>query len=235
MGRPRTAVTTETGPNGTHTPPHRRPSTCRPAPCGGLEPFDKDYGIHDYTGKSDPSPYPRVNRIRRRVFETEREVEADRALLITNAYKLYEGDTVMLKCAKAVAYVYRNLPIHIWPDELIVGECGSKPRCVAVYPEYSYAWVCDEVRGDRIKNRTEDRYDTSDETKRSLLAVEDYWRNRTVYDEIVELLDEEEIKGSTLGRPVFTPNLFLYAGHGHTIALLPDTPCGRVRGQARRN
>jgi formate C-acetyltransferase len=73
------------------------------------------------------------------------------------------------------------------------------------------------VRGDRIKNRTEDRYDTSDEIKQSLLSVEDYWRNRTVYDEIVKLLDEEEIKGSTLGRPVFTPNLFLYAGHGHTM------------------
>jgi pyruvate formate-lyase/glycerol dehydratase family glycyl radical enzyme len=198
---------------------------------GGLEPFDEEYGIHDYTGKKDPSPYPRVNRIRRRVFDAAREVEEHRALLVTEAYKAYEADTAMLKCAKAVAHLYRNIPLHIWPEELIVGEVGSKARCVAVYPEYSYEWVADEVRGDRIKNRTEDRYDTSEATKQHLLEIEDFWRGRTVFDEIVKLLDEEELKGSTLGRPVFTPNLFLYAGHGHTMPFYQSLLAGGFAGK----
>jgi hypothetical protein len=92
---------------------------------GGLEPFDEEYGVHDYTGKKDPSPYPRVNRIRRRVFDAAREVEEHRALLVTEAYKAYEADTAMLKCAKAVAHLYRNIPLHIWPEELIVGVLQS--------------------------------------------------------------------------------------------------------------
>lgn len=184
---------------------------------GGLEPFDKEYGLIDYSGKRETSPFPRINRIRKRAFNTVQEIEADRAVLLTEAYKKYKNDPQILKCAKAVAYLYRNIPIHIMPDELIVGETGCKGRHAAVYPEFSYEWVCDELRGDRISKRPEDRYETPEHVTKQLLDIEEFWKGQTVYDEIIGLLTEDELKGSTLGRPVFTPNLFLYAGTAHTM------------------
>jgi formate C-acetyltransferase len=184
---------------------------------GGLEPFDKEYGLIDYAGKRDPSPFPRINRIRRRAFDTTQEIEADRAMLLTEAYKNYEGETQKLKCAKAVAYLFKNIPIHIMPDELIIGESGCLGRHAAIYPEFSYEWVCQEIKEDRIPNRSEDRYQVSPEVKNKLLGIEDFWKNKTVFDEIAGLLTEEELKGSTLGRPVFTPNLFMYYGVAHTM------------------
>lgn len=186
---------------------------------GGLEPFDKVYTLLDYTGKKeDVSPFPRINRIRKRAFDTVQELEADRAILVTEAYKMYKNDPQVIKCGKAIAYLLRKLPIHIMPDELISGETGCMGRHAAIYPEFSYDWVCDELRGDRICRRPEDRYQTPEDVKKALLDLEDYWIGNTVADEITGLLTDEELKGSTVGgRPVFTPNLFYYYGTAHTM------------------
>jgi len=185
---------------------------------GGLEPFDKDYTIIDYTGKKeDISPFPRINRIRKRVLDTVQEIEADRAVLLTEAYEKYKNETQVIKCAKAIAYIFRKIPIHIMPDEIIVGESGCMGRHAAIYPEFSYDWILDELRGDRICRRSEDRYETPENVKKALLDLGDYWIGNTVADEITSLLTEEELKGSTLGRPVFTPNLFYYYGVAHTM------------------
>lgn len=185
---------------------------------GGLEPFDKVYKMIDYCGEEvNISPFPRINRIRQRVWDTTQEIEAHRAILVTEAYKMYKNDPQVIKCAKAVAYLFRNLPIHIMPDEIVSGETGCMGRHAAIYPEFSYDWIMDELRGDRICRRPEDRYETPENVKKALLDLEDYWIGNTVFDEIVGLLTEEELKGSTLGRPVFTPNLFLYYGTAHTM------------------
>ncbi|MEN6460952.1 MAG: pyruvate formate lyase family protein [Syntrophomonas sp.] len=185
---------------------------------GGLEPFDKVYKVIDYSGDEvNISPFPRINRIRKRVWDTPQEIEADRAVLLTEAYKMYKNDPQVIKCAKAVAYLFRKIPIHIMPDEIVAGETGCMGRHAAIYPEFSYDWIMDELRGDRISHRPEDRYDTPENVKQALLELEDYWIGNTVYDEIVGMLTEEELKGSTLGRPVFTPNLFLYYGSAHTM------------------
>lgn len=184
---------------------------------GGLEAFDKVYERIDYKGEVQPSPFPRINKIRKRVWDTEQKIEADRAVLVTEAYKKYKNEPQVLKCAKSVAYLYRNLPIHIKADELIVGETGCQGRHAAIYPEFSYDWICDELRGDRIAHRPEDRYTTPEDIKEQLLDIEDFWIGNTVSDEIIGMLGDEELKGSTLGRPVFTPNLFLYYGVAHTM------------------
>jgi formate C-acetyltransferase len=185
---------------------------------GGLEPFDTDYNMIDYTGnKEDISPFPRINRIRKRVFDTTQEIEVDRAILVTEAYKMYKNDPQVIKCAKATAHILRNIPIHIMPEELIAGETGCMGRHAAIYPEFSYDWICDELRGDRIPKRSEDRYEVSEHVKKTLLDLEDYWIGNTVADEITGVLTEEELKGSTLGRPVFTPNLFYFYGTAHTM------------------
>jgi len=187
---------------------------------GGLEPFDKVYNMIDYAGKKeDISPFPRINRIRKRVFDTVQELEAHRAILLTEAYKKYHNDPQTIKCAKAVAHIYRNIPIYIMPDEIVAGSTGCMGRHAAIYPEFSYDWVVDELRGDRICRRPEDRYQTPEPVKKALLDLEDYWIGNTVADEITGMLTDEELKGSTVGiaRPVFTPNLFYYYGSAHTM------------------
>lgn len=186
---------------------------------GGTEPFDKEYGFMDYSGKSDPSPFPRVNRILRRVKEIKPRVDDERAMLYTEAHKKYAGGSVPLMNAKILLHILSNVTINIYPDELVVGELACPRRNAPVFPEFSYDWIVDEIKNSPWDQRSNDNFQLSAEAKDHLLDISDYWDGKTVKDGIISLLTEEELKGTPEGgRPVFHPNLYLYGGIGHLIA-----------------
>ncbi|MGX8700716.1 glycyl radical protein [Caproiciproducens sp.] len=186
---------------------------------GGMEPFDLDYNITDYALKADTSPYPRINRILHRVHVIEQAVDDERAMLVTEAYKDFQGPQI-IKCAKALENVLNNVTIHIWPDEIVVGEMAAPPRCAPVFPEFSYDWCTDELQNKPWDNRASDRFALSKEAEKNLLSIGDFWKGKTVEDAVIGTLTDEEIKGSSAygqtTRPVFHPNLYLMGGIGHT-------------------
>jgi formate C-acetyltransferase len=60
---------------------------------GGCEPFDLDYGMMDTNSPElqEPSPFARTNRILKRVHSIPETVSDERALLYTEAHKMYGG------------------------------------------------------------------------------------------------------------------------------------------------
>lgn len=187
---------------------------------GGCEPFDTDYGLMDVSVLADlgPSPYPRINRILKRVHEIEETVSEERAMLYTEAHKkLGAGGSVILKNAKILAHVLDNLTINIYPDELIVGEMGAPARYSPIFPEFSYDWIVDEVQNSPWANRSSDRFACSEETKQNLLSIADYWEGQNIKDQLEQFLNEDILNGSSLGKnpPVHFPNLYMYGGIGH--------------------
>jgi len=187
---------------------------------GGNEPFDKEYPRMDMSGETELSPYPRINRILKRVHSYEDTIDSKRAVLITEAYKKYENDPPMIKAANVLSYLLHNLPVDVYDDELIVGDLGCPPRHAPIYPEFSLEWIVDEMINHPFEKRDQDRFAISEQTKRDIMSIRDYWKGRTVEDGITKILSDEEKKGSVLpgGRPVFHPNLHLYGGIGHFIA-----------------
>lgn len=185
---------------------------------GGLEPFDKDYGQMDPTGRSELSPFPRINRILKRVKAIPETVDDERAMLVTEAYKLYEGEPQVIKCAKTLAHVLKNVSVRIYPDELLVGEIGCPARNAPIFPEFSYDWIVDEIRNHPFSERRGDKFQASEKTLKNLLDIEEFWKGRTVQEQIMDMLTDEEIKGAAVegGRAVHFPNLFLFGGVGHT-------------------
>jgi len=190
---------------------------------GGNEPFDKDYPRMDPAGQGNTSPYPRINRILKRVHSLEDTVDSKRAVLITEAYKKYENDSYITKAANVLAYLLRNLPVDVYEDELIVGDMGCPPRFAPIYPEFSLEWIIDEMINFPIEQREQDRFAVSEETKKDIFGIRDYWKGRTVEDAVSNILSDEEKKGSVLpgARPVFHPNLHLFGGIGHFVADYP--------------
>lgn len=187
---------------------------------GGNDSFDYEYPRMYVKGERDLSPYPRINKILKRVHSYEDTIDSSRAVLITEAFKKYENDSPIIKAANVLAYLLRNLPVDVYDDELIVGDMGCPPRCAPLYPEFSLEWICDEMINFPFEAREQDRFAISEQTKRDILSIRDYWKGRTVEDGITTILSDEEKKGSVLpgGRPVFHPNLHLYGGIGHFIA-----------------
>ena len=93
-----------------------------------------------YTYTKNIEKSPRIQRLIDHLYAKMPEVEADRAVLITESYKATEGQPIILRRAKAFAHILENLPITIRPEELIVGSNSKAPRGCQVFPEYSYEW-----------------------------------------------------------------------------------------------
>ncbi len=187
---------------------------------GGNDPFDKEYPRMDLKGEREISPYPRINKILRRVHSYEDTIDSKRAVLITEAFQKYENDPPLIKAAKVLSYLLHNLPVDVYDDELIVGDMGCPPRSAPLYPEFSLEWIVDEMINFPFEERDQDRFAISEQAKQDILAIRDYWKGRTVEEAVDKILNDEEKKGSVLpgARPVFHPNLHLQGGIGHFIA-----------------
>jgi formate C-acetyltransferase len=184
---------------------------------GGMEPFDMEYPMMDYSRERDSSPFPRINKILREVHGLRQTVDDERAMLYTEAHKKFTG-SVIVKNAKILKHIVENCSIHIYPDELIVGEIAAPRKHAPIFPEFSYDWICDELVNDPFDQRVNDNFAIPDNVKRNLLSIGDYWAGKNVMDIAMSKLTDNEIKGSSAGgRPVFFPNLYLYGGIGHLI------------------
>lgn len=187
-------------------------------PCG-IEPYDKEWGVGVSAMVEDPSPFPRINRILKRYGQTMNgALDAERACLLTEAYQKHAGKPQPIICAEALASILRNVTIRIYPDELIVGEMSCPAKAAPVFPEFSFGWIAEELKNhtiDKCDVRTHDWFTVSEDTERRLLELETFWRGKTIEDQALSRLSEEELKGSNLGKGVYLLNAYLYGGAGH--------------------
>ena len=122
--------------------------------------------------KYDASPTqksPRIQRLVEHLYAKMPEIEASRALLLTESYKETEGQPMVMRRALAFAHILDNIPIIIRPDELIVGSSTIAPRGCQTYPEFSYSWL--EAEFDTVEHREADPFYISEETKDYLRSV----------------------------------------------------------------
>lgn len=139
------------------------------------------------------------------------EIEADRAVLLTESYRETEGQPINLRRAKAFAHILEGLPITIRPLELIVGSNSKAPRGCQVFPEYSYAWLQDEF--DTVATRAADPFYISEETKETLRKVYPYWKGKTTSELATAYMAPETL--AAMEHNMFTPGNYFYNGIGH--------------------
>jgi formate C-acetyltransferase len=184
----------------------------------GITPYDREWRVAESGLNENPSPFAKVNRFRKYALDQEFTVDHQRACLLTEAYKRYENEPQIIKCALALAHVLRNVEITIAEDELIVGEMAAPMKSAAMFPEHSFAWVMDEIRNHPLHKRLHDVYHVDRKTVRKLKGIEDYWKGKTLEDAMLAEMTEEQEKGTHVGRGVYLLNLYMYGGIGHTQA-----------------
>ncbi len=145
------------------------------------------------------------------LFAKMPEIEADRAVLLTESYKATEGQPIVLRRAKAFAHILDHLPITIRPLELIVGSNSKAPRGCQVFPEYSYTWLEDEF--DTVATRSADPFYISEETKATLKKVYPYWKGKTTSELATAYMAPEAL--AAIDHNIFTPGNYFYNGIGH--------------------
>ena len=128
-----------------------------------------------FTGTLKKSP--RITKLVTDLYEKMPEIEADRAVLLTESYQETEDEPIITRRAKAFAHILDYIPITIREGELIVGSVTKKPRGCQVFPEFSYTWLEDEF--DTISSRSADPFFIAEDTKKILHTTYQYWKGKT--------------------------------------------------------
>lgn len=154
---------------------------------------------------------PRISKLVEDLYKELPEIEADRAVLLTESYHQTEGEPMVIRRAKAFVHILDQIPITIREGELIVGSATKKPRGCQVFPEFSFTWLEEEF--DTVATRAADPFFISEETKQSLHTVYQYWTGKTTSELATSYMAPETKKA--MEHNMFTPGNYFYNGVGH--------------------
>ncbi len=160
---------------------------------------------------------PRIKKLVDDLFRNMPEIEADRAVLLTESYIKTESEPIVKRRALAFSHILENIPITIRPEELIVGSATKAPRGCQLFPEYSYSWVLDEL--DTFETRSADPFYISEETKDTIRKVYKYWEGKTTSELATAYMAPETL--TAMAHNIFTPGNYFYNGIGHMTVDYP--------------
>ena len=167
-------------------------------------------GKYAYTIEEAPKS-ERITKLVEHLYAKMPEIEAARAVLLTESYKQTENEPMVIRRAKAFQHILKNIPIIIRAGELIVGSTTIAPRGCQTYPEFSYEWL--EAEFDTVATRSADPFYISDETKKQLKEVNAYWKGKTTSDLATAYMEPETL--TAMEHNIFTPGNYFYNGVGH--------------------
>lgn len=153
----------------------------------------------------------RIRQMKEKVTSVHPEICAGRGILITEAYRATEGEPVVIRRAKALKKILKEMLIYIQDGELLVGNQGHKPRSAPIFPEYSWDWILNEL--DQFDKRHSDRFIISEEDKQKLRESLKYWKGKTVKDRALNMQPEEVKLATKIGVIEWEGNVT--AGNGH--------------------
>lgn len=141
-------------------------------------------------------------------------VSMERAVLLTEAYKKYEGKvSAPVLRGKAFKYIMENRTLYIEKGSLVVGEKGHKPWAAPTFPEL----CCHSLEDmDNMNNREKVFFRVSEEDRKiQEEVIIPYWKDRALMTRMEGLLPEEWHKLFNAG--LYTEFL-MQRGPGHTVA-----------------
>ena len=163
-----------------------------------------------YYSKAIPKS-ERITRLVEHLYAKMPEIEASRAVLITESYQQTENEPMVIRRAKAFEHILDNIPIIIRDEELIVGSTTIAPRGCQTYPEFSWEWL--EAEFETVETRAADPFYISDETKKKLHEANRYWKGKTTSELATAYMAPETL--TAMAHNVFTPGNYFYNGVGH--------------------
>lgn len=157
--------------------------------------------------------FDRTKKLRKESVDTKPYISIERAKLITEAYKKYEGsvETPILR-ALAFKYYMENRSLCINEGELIVGEKGCSAQGAPTYPE-----LCCHTMDDLeiMDKRDKISFKVSDDVRKiQKYEIIPFWENRQLRSKIINSMDKQWIDCYENG--IFTEFMEQRAP-GHTV------------------
>ena len=135
----------------------------------------------------------RIQAAKDNYINSKPHISYERARIWTEAYKKTEGESPIIRRAKAFKSVCEQLVVTIFPGELIVGAVGEFRKCGILTPEFSWTWVDEEM--DTFSERVQDPYEMKEEQRRFVRKhIFPYWKGRSLEEAYLAQLPKEIAK-----------------------------------------
>lgn len=164
-----------------------------------------------------------MQRLRAELLSTPPSICAERARLITQAYRQTGGQPMILRRAHALRTILAGMSVFLEDGQLIAGNQAGRVRAAPVFPEYSFDWVVEEL--DRFDRRPGDAFTITPAARRALRALQGDWSGRTHQDQVRRSLSDDNRRAEA--QNVIHRGGISMSGDGHII---PDHATILARG-----
>ena len=135
----------------------------------------------------------RIEEFKASYIDSKPSISVKRAVAFTASHKKSEGESVIIRRAKAFVDVCKSIPVTIFDKELIVGSIGEFRKSGIICPEYSWKWVNDEM--DSFESRNQDPYRIDAQAKETLRnEVFPYWQGKSLEETFLARINSETAK-----------------------------------------
>jgi len=132
----------------------------------------------------------RIERLKKRLLSVKPEMDLENARLLTEGFREAEGLPLIVRKAHAFRKQCAEKTIFIGPDELIVGNSGSKVRGGILCADSCWSVLDNEL--DTISDRPYDPFYLRDEDRKLFEdEIRPYWRGRSNYEQWLRQIPEE--------------------------------------------
>ena len=131
----------------------------------------------------------RMKEFREEVLDEKPYIDAERAILATEAYKENLNQPRVMTRARMLKKILENMSIYIEDNSLLAGNQATKNRNAPIFPEYTMEFVMNEL--DLFEKRDGDVFYITEETKQQLREIAPFWENNNLRARGEALLPEE--------------------------------------------
>lgn len=131
----------------------------------------------------------RMMEFREEVLDEKPYIDAERAILATEAYKENLNQPRVMVRAKMLEKILDHMSIYIEDKSLLAGNQATKNRNAPIFPEYTMEFVMNEL--DQFEKRDGDVFYITEKTKEQLREIAPFWQNNNLRARGEALLPEE--------------------------------------------
>ena len=131
----------------------------------------------------------RMKDFREEVLDEKPYIDAERAILATEAYKENLNQPRVMVRAKMLEKILDHMSIYIEDKSLLAGNQATKNRNAPIFPEYTMEFVINEL--DQFEKRDGDIFYITEKTKEQLREIAPFWQNNNLRARGEALLPEE--------------------------------------------
>ncbi len=147
----------------------------------------------EIAGKDTFNGRTRAYNILKSVEAIKPRIDVERAKYFTESMRETEGQSLVLRWAKALRHVAENITVYIDDNQLLVGRAGVAGRYGILYPELDGDFL--DIAIEQLPTRVESPFVISEEDAKVVIEeIAPYWKGKTFHENLTKALPSETVK-----------------------------------------